>query len=202
MFRSPGSIILSFGWLVLAVIVLIDLAVQGHTRSGLIGAFLVLAISGIVYGCAWRPRIVADADGITLVNPLREFRIPWGSVVKVDAIHALQVHCAPAAGSPGGTVASSWAIQSSPRSALRASRRRRLADRRTQAAGGYGRRAEPEPRAQDPSSAQSVAARLAERAQQARQAGAKGGQPATGWAWPTIAVMALPVLAFIIVLAA
>jgi Bacterial PH domain len=201
-FRSPGSIVLSLGWLVLAVVLLIDLAVQGHSRIGLIGTVLVVAISGILYGCAWRPRIVADAGGVTLVNPLRDHLVPWGSVVKVDAVHALRVHCAPVAGSPRGKIVSSWAIQASPRSALRASRRGRLVDRRMAVPAGYGRRSEPQPRSQDAASAQSTAARLEERAQRARQAGAEGGQPVARWAWSPIAVMALPVLAFVIVLAA
>jgi len=189
---------LSWAWLVLAVILLIDLAVQSRSRIGLDGAALVLAISGIVYGCAWRPRVVADAGGLTLVNPLREYRVPWGAVARVDSAHALQIHCTPAAGASRGKVLSSWAVQRSPRSAMRPARRATAVGRRTRVPAGYGEPAQPEP---DPArvSAESTAARIEERAQHARQAGAAGGQPAGRWAWAPIAAMVLPAVAFIII---
>jgi PH (Pleckstrin Homology) domain-containing protein len=141
-FRSAGSVVLSWVWLAAAVIALADLAVQSRDRAGLITALLVVAISGIVYGCAWRPRIVADSGGIAILNPLRDYRVPWRSVVSVDAANALRVHCAPAQGARRGKVLSSWAIQSSARSAGQARRRARAAQRAGrfggQAGGGGG----------------------------------------------------------------
>jgi hypothetical protein len=122
-FRSSGAVVLALAWLVLAVVVLADLAVQGRDRTGLVAAVLVVAVSGYVYGCAWRPRVVADAEGITLVNPLREHWVPWRAVVKVDAPGALRIHCLPAPGAAKGKVLYSWAVQNSPRAAMRASRR-------------------------------------------------------------------------------
>jgi hypothetical protein len=122
-FRSSGAVVLALAWLVLAVVVLADLAVQGQDRTGLVAAVLVVAVSGYVYGCAWRPRVVADAEGITLVNPLREHWVPWRAVVKVDAPGALRIHCLPAPGAAKGKVLYSWAVQNSPRAAMRASRR-------------------------------------------------------------------------------
>src|SRR5262245_66375372 len=78
-------------------------------------AVLVAAITGLVYGCAFRPRIVADAGGITVENPLRDHRVPWGTVEKVDAVHAVRVHCTPAPGASKGQIVNSWAVQYSPR---------------------------------------------------------------------------------------
>src|SRR5262249_25374691 len=78
-FRSPGSLILWWLWTVFAAVTLIDLIVQGTGRSAVTMAVLVVAITALVYGCALRPRIVADAGGITVENPLRDHRVPWGA---------------------------------------------------------------------------------------------------------------------------
>src|SRR5262249_47246663 len=75
-FRSAGSIVLSWAWLVVAVIALIDLAVQGRDHPAAVTALAIVAISAVVYGCAWRPRIVADSSGITVANPLRDYQVP------------------------------------------------------------------------------------------------------------------------------
>ena len=77
-------------------------------------AVAVLVITGIVYACAWRPKIVADSDGIGLINPVRDHRVPWAAVVKVDVVTAVRVHCTPAPGAAAGKVLYSWAVQSSP----------------------------------------------------------------------------------------
>ena len=98
-FRSAGSIVLSWAWLVVAVITLIDLAVQGRDHDAAITAALIVAISAVVYGCAWRPCIVADDAAVTVVNPLRDHRVPWAAVANVDVVHSVRVHCTPAPGS-------------------------------------------------------------------------------------------------------
>ncbi|HEY1343856.1 MAG TPA: PH domain-containing protein, partial [Streptosporangiaceae bacterium] len=77
-FRSAGSLILWWLWVVFAAVAVIDLIVQGTGHSAVIMAALVAAITGLVYGCALRPRIVADGRGITVENPLRDHRVPWG----------------------------------------------------------------------------------------------------------------------------
>ena len=183
-FRGPGSIVLSWAWLIVAVITLIDLAVQGRNHYALVTAFIVIAITTVVYGCAWRPRIVADADGVTVANPLRDHWVPWLAVTNVDVVHSVRVHCAPAPGSDTGKIIYSWAVQASPSSARRAARRAGLSGQRPRltmsrnsqsqrppgSAPGYGQIPEPARDALDRTSAEFTAARLAERAQHARQA--------------------------------
>ena len=61
---------------------------------------------------------------ITVENPLRDHRVRWGAVTKVDAVHALRVQCAAAPGASQGKILHSWAVQSSPRSAQAAQLRR------------------------------------------------------------------------------
>jgi len=126
-FRSPGSIILSWAWFVVAVIILVDLAVQGRDHTAVVTAAAVLVVTGIVYACAYRPKIVADPFGISLINPVRDHRVPWAAVVKVDVVNAVRVHCTPAPGAAHGKVLYSWAVQASPRSARRAAMRSQAA---------------------------------------------------------------------------
>jgi hypothetical protein len=191
-FRSAGSLILSWAWFIVAVIVLVDLAVQGRDRVALETAAVVLVITGIVYACAWRPKIVADSAGISLINPVRDYRVPWAAVVKVDVVNAVRVHCTPAPGAARGKVLYSWAVQSSSRSAKKAAMRRDAASRPRArltprprslqpppgtpppgAAPRYGEIPDAAKEALDRSTADFTAGRLSERAQHARQAAAR-----------------------------
>ena len=220
-FRSAGSLILSWAWFVVAVIILVDLAVQGRDHVAVVTAAAVLVITGIVYACAYRPKIVADSGGISLINPVRDHRVPWAAVVKVDAVNAVRVHCTPAPGAARGNVLYRWAVQSSPRSARRATLRREAASQPrgrliprsrslqpppgTQPPGAprYGEMPESAREALDRSSADFTAARLSERAQHARQAAARAaaarlpadqdaGQPGEPGADQAVAVAADP----------
>jgi hypothetical protein len=186
-FRSAGSLILSWAWFVVAVIILVDLAVQGRDHVAVITAAVVLVITGIVYACAWRPKIVADSAGISLVNPVRDYRVPWAAVAKVDVVNAVRVHCTPEPGAERGKVLYSWAVQSSPRSARKAALRREVRNqprgrltprpRSLQPPPGavprYGEMPDAAREALDRSSAEFTAGRLSERAQHARQAAAR-----------------------------
>jgi hypothetical protein len=210
-FRSAGSLILSWAWFVVAAIVLVDLAIQGRDHVAAMTAAVVVLITGIVYACAYRPKIVADSDGISLINPVRDHRVSWAAVVKVDVVNAVRVHCTPAPGAERGKVLYSWAVQASPRSARKAALRREAASqprgRLTPRPRSLGPPAAPPPGsapryaelpdaakdALDRSSAEFTAGRLSERAQHARQAAARAaaarlpadqdaGQPGAGHA--------------------
>jgi Bacterial PH domain len=197
-FRSAGSLILWWLWAVFAAVTLIDLIVQGTGRSAVIMAVLVVAITALVYGCALRPRIVADAGGITVENPLRDHRVPWGAVEKVDAVHAVRVHCVAAPGAGRGKIINSWAVQSSPRATRAAEYRSRRQARRLGNPPGYGRYPAEAQEALRRSPAEATARQLDERASRERAAGAAGGQPEGRWAWVAIAVMAVPLVALIV----
>jgi len=201
-FRSAGSLILWWLWVVFAAVAVIDLIVQGSGRSAVIMAVLVAAITGLVYGCAFRPRIVADAGGITVENPLRDHRVPWGTVEKVDAVHAVRVHCAPAPGAGQGQIVNSWAVQSSPRAARAAEYRSRRQAQRLGRAAGYGRYPAEAQEALRRSPAEATARQLDERAKRERAEGAAGGPPEARWAWAAIAVMAVPLVALAVVVLA
>jgi hypothetical protein len=197
-FRSTGSLVLWWLWAVFAAVTLIDLIVQGTGRSAVIMAVLVVAITALVYGCAFRPRIVADAGGITVENPLRDHRVPWGAVEKVDAVHAVRVHCVAAPGASKAKIINSWAVQSSPRATRAAEYRSRRQARRIGQTAGYGRYPAEAQEALRRSPAEATARQLDERASRERGTGAAGGQPEERWAWVAIAVMAVPLVALIV----
>ncbi len=201
-FRSTGSLILWWLWAVFAAVTLVDLIVQGSGHSAVVMAVLVVAITAMVYGCAFRPRIVADAGGITIENPLRDHRVPWGAVEKVDAVHAVRVHCVAAPGASKGNIISSWAVQSSPRAARAAEYRSRRQTRRLGHPPGYGRYPAEAQEALRRNPAEATARQLDERASRERGAGAASGRPEGRWAWVAIAVMAVPLVALIVVVLA
>src|SRR5262249_61643383 len=147
-------------------------------------AVLVVAITGAVYACALRPRIVADARGITVENPLRDHYVPWGAVERVDAVNAVGVHCVAAPGAAKGKVVHSWAVQSSPRSAQRAQFRARRAQAGQSAE--YGRYPAEAQEALRRTLAESTAHQLNERARRGRGPGAprRGPRKARGAASP------------------
>ena len=104
-YRTSGSLVAWWAWVALAVVLLIVLAFGHHDHATLVTAAVVVAITGITYACALRPRIVADAAGIAVVNPLRVHEVPWPAVTQVDLVHNVRVHYRdPAGGVPAGGV--------------------------------------------------------------------------------------------------
>ena len=119
-FRTPGSVVLWWAWLVVAVLILGSVALRGHNHAGAVTALVVLAITGCMYACAWQPRIVTDADGITVQNPLRWHLLPWPLVTSVELVQTVEVHYTAAPGESRDKKVHSWAVQSSAASRTRA----------------------------------------------------------------------------------
>jgi Bacterial PH domain len=228
-FRTPGSVVLCWAWAVVAVVILGSVALHGHNHAGVVTALVVLAITGCLYACAWQPRIVADADGITVQNPLRWHILPWAVVTQVDLVQTVQVHHTGAPGESGEKIVHSWAVQSSAasrtRAELRARRNARTAARtapRSTArstpraaaqAAGYGQAPEAAA-ARQGSAAEFIARQLNERVTAAHQRAAAAApaqaarpEPAPDqlaqvrWAWWQIAAIVVPLLALIAVAA-
>src|SRR5450755_2418182 len=102
-YRTSGSLVAWWAWVAFAVVLLTALALGHHDHAALVTAAVVVAITGIMYACALRPRIVAGAAGITVVNPLRVHKVPWPAVTQVDLVHNVRVHYrGPSGGRPGG----------------------------------------------------------------------------------------------------
>jgi Bacterial PH domain len=124
-FRSPLAVVVWIVWLLFAVGNWIDLAVQGRDHGSLVAAAIVLLATGVAYVTALRPRIIADADGVTVRNPLRDHRVGWTGVTEVDLSELLRVHCVAGQGGTRRKVISAWAVHYSKRRKLAAEARSR-----------------------------------------------------------------------------
>jgi Bacterial PH domain len=130
-FRSATALVVWVVWLLFAVANWVDLAVQGRDHVSAVAAALLLLATGFAYATAQRPRIIADEAGLTVRNPLRDHRIGWAGVTKVDLADLLRVHCDWAPGAPGKhtKVISSWAVHYSRRRQLSAEAKARRGSR-------------------------------------------------------------------------
>ncbi|MDX6417537.1 MAG: hypothetical protein QOG28_2157 [Trebonia sp.] len=214
-FRSVGAVVVWWLWVLFALGNLIDLAVQGRDHLSLVAAFILLFATGIVYITALRPRIVADDDGLTIANPVRDHRVGWAAVAGADPTDLLRVRCEwPEGTGTAGRAIYCWAVHSSRRrqvaAEMRAQRQSRKGSR-----GGYGGSgiggmggfglafgsSEPSPEG-DPLrlDANRVVAALTERAGQARIEGPddQAVAPASTWDLVAVAAVVIPGLALLI----
>lgn len=130
-FRSPTAVLIWWVWVLFAAANLIDLAVQGRDHLSLVAAAILLLATGVAYVTAQRPRVIADTSGVTVVNPLRDHRVGWAGVTKVDLADLLRIHTE---ADGRDKVVHSWAVQYSRRRKLAAEAKAR------RAAGRDGRR--------------------------------------------------------------
>ena len=92
-FRSPTAIVVWVVWLLFAVANLVDLAVQGRDHVSLVAAGILVMGTGVAYIATQRPRVIAADDALMVKNPMRDHRIPWAHVSRVDISDLLRVHC-------------------------------------------------------------------------------------------------------------
>jgi Bacterial PH domain len=124
-YRFAAPVILWWAWLAFATANLVDVAVQGSARFAVIVAVVLVTVTGVIYACALRPRVVADDAGLRVLNPVRDYQVPWASVLTVDVGDWVRVHCAPVPGSASGKTIDSWALFVPARTRLKARRRTR-----------------------------------------------------------------------------
>lgn len=202
-FRLPAPVVLWWVWVVFAVANLADLAIQGHDRLSVQIAIGLLAVTGVVYACAFRPRVITDAGGLTILNPLREYRVPWARVTDVYLGESVQVHvaAAPATGKGNGKVLHSWALYSPSRSRLKAEARGRRMDRNLASRpGGYARMPVEAREVAKKHPAELMAREIQSLAQKARERGAPDGPVVASWAWSSLAAMLVPTLLLVLVI--
>jgi hypothetical protein len=121
--RSTAARVGAWAWTAFAALNLIDIAVRGRDMASAVMVAVLLLGCGIAYVMGLRPAVVADEGGITVRNPLREARMPWAALRRVEATHALVFTFADS-GAPGGERAvKAWVHQTSPRAKARAEAR-------------------------------------------------------------------------------
>ena len=202
MFRLPGALVAWWAWLIFAAVCLVDILISGRDHLAVEIAVTLFFITGLVYACALWPRVVTDAAAITVRNPLRDHRIPWGSVAAVDLRESVQVHCVREPGAKRGKVIYSWALYAHRRNRMRQQLlaqgdRRRLP---RSALTSYGMPEDTAQKISKQSAAKIMATQLDEMAKEAREQGAAAGPRVVRWSWqPALAIIA-PGIALILVI--
>jgi hypothetical protein len=188
-----------WAWVVFAAVCLADLALQGHDRASLNAAIAIVAVTGFVYACALRPKVIADEGGITVLNPIRDYRVPWGAVKGIYLGDSVELQCARPEPKGHKTVYS-WALYTRRRARARAELRTQRWNRRMSAGGsaGYGRRPGEARDLAQTAPAELMARELGRLRDQARERGAGGGAVAGRWAWLPIAAMIVPTIALVL----
>jgi hypothetical protein len=186
-YRNFPPLILWWGWVIFTLLNLIDIIATGVDHGARIGAALLLFVTGVIYACTLHSRVESDAEGVTVYNPLFEHHAPWGGVEGIYVGDSVEFCCSRPAPQKAKTIYS-WALYSRRRSQARSQLQRSMFNFR-----GAGSR-DPIPvgtgAKQQPSEV--MAAELARRCKEAKEAGAEGGFLRTTWSWVPVAAMAAP----------
>ncbi len=135
-FRLAPPVIFWWVWLAFAVANVADFAIQGASaRFAIAVSAILVAITGLAYALALRPRVIAEPSGLTIVNPFRDHHVPWAAITAVDTGEWVRVHYAPGEAVPDAAQPSSaasqavscWALYLSARTKRRVARAARAA---------------------------------------------------------------------------
>jgi len=208
-------LVIWWGWIGLLVVSGGDLLIQGHEFVSLQFAFAALSVTGLVYACTLWSRVIADDDGITVLNPFRRFDIPWAAVKGIFLADSVEVRCA-RAGEKDKTVVS-WALSAPRRARARAQLKAQQWDRgRRNRPSGYAQLSGQAKELAKMLPAEVIARELAALSEQANSdgrgqqgavaAGASmdgdGAMPtpamSVSWAWLPLAAVLLPAIAFVL----
>jgi Bacterial PH domain len=187
-FRRGTPFVVWWIWVIVAVYTIIQVVVADHDYFSLELTAGLLAITGLVYACTWRPRVVADDETVRVSNPYREHRIGWGGLTSVYLGDSVELCCARPAPKKDKTIYC-WALYSSRRGRMRS----QLRTERHARMGTITRRA---PTAaeqlvtQDP--VQLMAAELGRRSTDAQELGAPAAVLESAWAWLPLALLLVP----------
>jgi hypothetical protein len=210
-FRSPIAVVIWWLWVLFAAANLIDLAVQGRDHVSVVAAFILLLVTGVVYTTAQRPRVVADDAGMTIINPLREYRVGWPAVAGIESRDLLRVRCewplddGQRETATGKRVIYAWAVQITRRKQAAAQVRtdRRPGARSPARTGSmFGMPVPPDTSDQPPTAgdAEQMVTVLSALVEQGRAAtaGTPAKPPVSTWYWPAFAAIIIPALALVV----
>lgn len=122
-YRSTVALVVWWVWVVFAAANLLDLAIQAHSHFSAEVAAVLLLITGVTFVSAFRPRVVADDEGLEIKNPLRVHRVPWSCLDSLELGDSLEVRCRWEDGGPQRKKLYAWAVHSPRRSRLKAEMR-------------------------------------------------------------------------------
>jgi hypothetical protein len=181
-FRPQAARFFAWAWIVFAVANLADIAWRGRDLGSLVAATVMILGCGVAYAAGLRPRIMADETGVHLHNLVRDVRVPWHGVERVDGGEAVCVHS-------GGQEYRAFVMQSSPRSRARYAARAKREDANLPDAVAE--------HLKDRTQTDFVVEQLREIAQEHRAGTGPAGATVI-WAWPPILAVIVPAAAFIV----
>ena len=123
MFRLTAPVVIWWIWLVFAVANVIDLGLEAQPRFAAMVSVVLLTITGLAYACAFRPRVVADEGGLLVVNPVRQWRVPWATIRQIEVRDWVRIQCARAPGGDTTKTIECWALFATARVKRNYSRR-------------------------------------------------------------------------------
>jgi hypothetical protein len=217
-FRLVPPVVLWWVWVAFAVANVADFVIQGASsaRFATTVSAILATVTGLAYALALRPRVLADQGGLTIVNPFRDYHLPWAAIQTVDTGDWVQVHYLPDGDAPAvpssaaAKVTSCWALYVSARAKRKAARppRRRGNWLRPYLPGGFGEETGYAGSSRLPEEAKylaslpvvkAIAVRLDTRAGQERARGERVGPVTARWSWPRLAAVTVPALALLII---
>lgn len=192
-FRRGTPFVVWWIWVIITAYAIVQVLVADHDYFSLELTAGLLAVTGLVYACALRPRVSADDGGIHVCNPYRDHRIGWGGLNAVYLGDSVELSCARSAQKKDKTIYC-WALYSSRsgrvRSQLRTERHAKMSrvTRRAPTAAEQLAR-------QD--AVQLMAAELGRRSTDARQRGAPAAVLESAWAWLPLGCLLVPAAALL-----
>jgi len=195
-FRRVTPLVLWWIWVAFALFNLIQVIIPDHDYFSLDLAAGLLALTGVAYATALRPRLIADDDGILVLNPVRDHLIRWGAVNGVFLGDSVELTCARAAPLKDKTVYC-WALYSGRRSRQK---QQQLGVRSWSRHAGRASAEANELASQDAS--QLMAAELGRRSTRAREAGAPAAALSSRWAWLPVSCVLVPAVALLVLVLA
>lgn len=196
MFRHQAPLVLWWAWTVFALVNIFYLIIDDLTIYSVRGIAALLAVTGAFYACTLHSRVETDDEGVTVYNPLRDHRAPWGIVEAVTLGDSVEFTCGrPAVGKAKRIY--SWALYSSRRSRARA----QLGRARFPSVGQRSLSARAPIEAAELARqqvSQLMTTELSRRAAAARDAGQSGGELRSVVAWRPAAAIGIPALLLLI----
>jgi Bacterial PH domain len=185
LFRRLGPIVLWWIWVIFVLFNLIDVLIPDHNYFSLELAAGLLAVTGIAYATALRPRVFATPEGLEVLNPVQDHLIRWGALNGVYLGDAVELTCARPAPRQEKTIYC-WALYSGRRSRMKSQQIGVRSWSRMSSRSAAAR--EPDV----PDATQLIAAELGRRSSESREAGAAPATLESRWAWQPIAFICVP----------
>ncbi|MEV0404774.1 hypothetical protein [Actinoallomurus sp. NPDC050550] len=183
-FRPPAARFFGWAWMVFAAANLVDIIWRGDDDASLVAATIMILGCGIAYVAGLRPRIVADDEAVRFHNLIRDVRVPWGAVERIEGGDGVYVHA-------GERRFRAFVLQISPRNRARMEAKARREERKLpDSVAEYVRG-----RTQTDYAVEQLR-EMAE--EQSRRPSTGATEPVVTWAWPAVVAVAVPAAAFLV----